>query len=335
MSITAGVLPLVLAKSSTMWPNDMVAADFMPEYQTMVAIKEQQTAQLQTVNLPDGVDVKIAWLNQCDLTVDTCNDNVCTFTGPEADASSQTLSIDQCKEVLFSEKIDIWRDNIFGQADAIAANLNKAMKQHLEQVAQYSVGVINANLGVNTYTNGGTWTVSGTSNTIPADQWGDTSIFGKLLRAAKKNRLDTPYLLDGENLDQLIYMAKTNAGNAEGKGDALRVGGMPVYTDLFNVDTVNDPTLITYLINRGALAFASKGYFPTTPEKLTDTYMRFSIPNRWFPSLIHDVEVNRTCTSGVWQDNYRVKARYKLFVNPTGCTATRTGMIAFTKEAGI
>lgn len=335
MSITAGVLPLVLAKSSVVWPNSMVEADFMPEYVTMQAIAAQQTANVSTINLPDGVDVKLTWLNNCDLTVDTCVDNVCTFTGAEADVSSQTLSIDQCKEVLFSEKIDIWRDNIYGQADAIAVNLNKAMKQHLEQVAQYSIGVINANLGVNEYTNGGAWTVNSTETLIPAGEWSDTGIFGKLRRAAKKNRLDTPYILDGENLDQLIYMAKTNAQNGEGKGDNFRAGEMPVYTDLFNVDEVNDPALITYLINRGALAFASKGYFPTVPEKLTDTYMRFSVPNRWFPQLIHDVEVNRTCTAGVWQDNYRVKARYKLFVNPTGCTATRTGMLAFTKESGI
>lgn len=342
MAITNSTLPHVLARATSLWPMNMSQSDFTPQFETLRAITENQTAQMQTVGLADQQDIRITWLNNCDLTVDACADNVCTFSGETASSYVQTLSIDQCIQTEISEPIDAWRDNEFGMADALAVDLLKAQKAHLESISQYSIGVINANLGVNEHDNMGAWTISGTSTQIPGAEWDSTAIFGKLRRNAIKNRLDNPFLLTGENLDQLQYMALTSQANADGKGDAQRASQMKAYFDLFNVEEVNDPNYITYMINKGSLAFASKGYFvrvddplqPRAPEVLNGNYSRFSIANRFFPSLIHDVETDVSCSSGVWKVNYRLKSRYKTFVNPTGCTATRTGMLAFT-NAGI
>lgn len=343
MAISNSTLPIIMAKAMDLWPQNMTNADFVPQFETLTAIAENQTANLSTVGLPDERDVKIVWLNNCDLTVDTCVDNVCTFTGESVSSYTQTLSIDQCKQTEFSESYDVWRENEFGMADALAINFIKAQKAAVESIAQYAVGVINANLGVNVHDNQGAWTISGTSTTIPSGEWDSTAIYGKLRRNAIKNRLDSPFLLTGENLDQLQYMALTSQANADGKGDANRVGGMKAYFDLFNIEEENDPAYISYMINRGALAFASKGYFPLVndplnprgPQILDGNYKRFSFRNRFFPQLIHDVEMRTDCASGVWSENVRMKSRYKVFVNPTGCTATRTGMLAFTRESGI
>jgi len=332
MAITNGVLPLVLEKASMAWPNNMSEVDFIPQIETLYAVRDQQTARLQYANLPDGVDARIAWMTTCDLSVDTLVTTDCTFTGDQASVSKQDLSIDQAKETKFSVALDAWRDNIFGFADAVAINLNGAMKLQAEAVAAYAVGVINANLGESTYTANGTWTVAGTSNEIPSEQFDSTAIFGRLQVAARKNKFDSPYLLTGENMYQLAYMARTSGGNGEGKGDFRRISEMPIYSDIFNVDSVNDPDLITYMINRGALAFASKGYYPTRPETLDGNYTRFSIANRFFPQLIHDVESRVDCASGVWSQHWKVIPRYKIFVNPVGCTATRTGLLAFTNS---
>ena len=340
MAITNSTLPHVLARATALWPMNMSASDFTPQFETLRAITENQTAQLATVGLADERDVKITWLNNCDLTVDACADNVCTFSGETASSYVQTLSIDQCIQTEFSEPIDAWRENEFGMADALAVDLLKAQKAHLESISQYAVGIINANLGENEHNNMGAWTISGTETLVPGTDWESTSIYGKLRRNAIKNRLDNPYLLTGENLDQLQYMALTSAANADGKGDATRASQMRAYFDMFNVDEVNDPAFITYMINKGALAFASKGYFtrvddpltPRAPEVLNGNYSRFSISNRFFPALIHDVETDVSCASGVWKVNYRLKSRYKVFVNPTGCTATRTGILAFTNS---
>ena len=335
MAITNSVLPLVLRRASEVWPGNMSEKDFVPHIDTLYALRDQQTANLQYANLPDGVDARITWMTQCDLTVDTLVTTDCSFTGPDADTSKIDLSIDQAKQTTFSVPIDAWRDNEFGFADAAATNLNMAMVAQAESIAQYCVGVVNANLGVNTYDNGGAWTISGTSNTIPAAEWDSTAIFGRFQIAARKNRFNNPFLLSGENLYQLAYMARTSNGNGEGKGDFQRINEMPIYNDIFNVDEVNDPDLLTYMIERGTFAFASKGYYPTSPEALNGNFSRFSITNRFFPGLIHDVETLVDCSSGVWKQHWKVIPRYKLFINPTGCTATRTGAIAFTKEAGI
>lgn len=335
MAITNGALPLILEKASTLWPGNMSESDFTAKIDTLFAIRDQQTARLQTVNLPDGVDVRIAWMTQCDLTVDNLTATDCSFSGPEADVEKMDLSIDQAKETKFSVPLDAWRDNIFGFADAVATNLIRAQVAQAEAVAQYCVGVIEANLGQNTYDAGGTWTVSGTDNTIPSSQWDSTALFGRFQIAAAKNRFDNPFLLSGENLYQLAYMARTSQGNGEGKGDFVRINEMPIYNDIFNVDSVNSPDLKTYMINRGTLAFASKGYYPTRPESLNGNFQRFSITNRFFPQLVHDVETLVDCTSGVWKQHWKVIPRYKLFINPTGCTATRTGILGFTYQAGV
>ena len=335
MAITNSVLPLVLRRASEVWPGNMSEKDFIPHIETLYALRDQQTAQIQLVNLPDGVDARIAWMTQCGLTVDNLVTTDCSFTGAEADTEKMDLSIDQAKQTTFSVPLDAYRDNLFGFADALATNLNMTMVVQAESVAQYCVGVMNANLGVNEYTTASGWTVSGTSTTIEASQWDSTAIFGRFQIAARKNRFNNPFLLSGENLYQLAYMARTSNGNGEGKGDFVRINEMPIYNDIFNVDEVNDPSLLTYMVERGTFAFASKGYYPTAPETLNGNFQRFSIRNRFFPSLIHDVETLVDCSSGVWKQHWKVIPRYKLFLNPTGCTATRTGVLAFTKEAGV
>ncbi len=339
MAITASLQPVTLLKATQVWPDSMVEADFMPEYGVMTAIKKEQTAKVELVaNLPDERDGKITWLNQCDLEIEDCVDNVCTFSGPSASSFEQAFTIDQCKQTPFSEPIDRWRGNMFGLADAEAINLNTVMRDQLEYVSKYAVAVINANAGINTNLPlGSGWDgVNTTQMTIPSNLIG-TALYGYLRRNAKRNDLKNPYLLTGEALAQMNFLAETNAGNLDGRGDALRAGLMRIYEDHENIDEVNAPDLLFYMINRGALAFASKGYFPRissasdigNAEVLNGNYTRFSLANRWFPDLIHDVEREVSCASGVWSVHHRVKFRYKLFVNPTGCTAGKTGLLSF------
>jgi len=338
MAITNSTLPLVLRRASTVWPGNMSEQDFVAQVETLRFIQAQQTAQLQYTNLPDGVDSRIAWINACEPEVETLVTTDCSFSGPEADTYKKDLVIDQARQSTFSVPLDAFRDNEFGFADAAATNLLRTMVIQAEFVAQYCVGVIEANLGVSTYENGG-WTVSGTDTEIPAEQWNSTAIFGRFQAAARRNRMTMPYLLSGDNLYQLAYMARTSAQNGEGRGDFVRIGEMPIYNDIFNVDEVNtdngDTTFKTYMVNRGALAFLSKGYYPTSPETLNGNFQRFSIANRFFPNLIHDVETLVDCSSGVWKQHWKVIPRYKLEINPTGCTATRTGLLGFTNPGGI
>lgn len=345
MAITNSIKPTTLLKAMTVWPDSMIESDFAAHFETLRAIQREQTARIQlTATLPDYSAVNIVWLNQCGITVDDCVDNECDFTGPNVSSYVQAGTIDQCKMSKTSVPIDAWRNNIYGQEDAEAMNLIRTMQRHVEYIARYAVGVINANLGVNTHTPVGSgWTGQGTTNTtIPASAASETATYGFLQRNAERNLLEDPYILTGEALAHMNWLARTSQGNGEGKGDALRADTFRIYEDAWNIDAVNAPALMFYLIQRGALAFASDAYFPRVngpnqlgnAEVLDGNYTRFSIPNRFFPALVHDVERMVSCTAGVWAVNYRVKSRYKVFVNPLGCTATQTGLLGFTVDGG-
>ena len=178
----------------------------------------------------------MTWLLNC-RQVPAAFDTDCTHTGPSSSTFRETAKIDQCIQNTFQEPYDAWRSNEFGLKDALASQLQRLMKDHLEYVEQYSVGVINSNAGINSSVSNPLWTGTGTTVvTIPADQITSTAIFGPLMRNAVRNRFNNPYGLSGEALAQLDYLARTNSGNAEGKGDALRIQAMRMYFDYFNVD---------------------------------------------------------------------------------------------------
>ena len=335
MAITASVLPLLLERVGGVWPDNQNNMDLVPNIVTLQAIQENTTSRIDTIisNEKDR-DVKVTWVKACPPTPTDCADS-CTFAGEEASTDSKTYALTQCKQTEFKVDIDGWYANEFEATDATARLLLSHFTAHADLAAEYALAVINANLTTNAYTNGGNWT-AGTTTDIPSDQW-TTALFGGLQRAAIKNKLEMPYLLSGENLHQEFFMAKTSQGNGEGKGDANRIGTMKAYFDLFNVDDVNDPDYITYMIARGVLAFASKGYYDTRPEKVEgrDAHTRVTIPNQFFPQLLHDVQITTSCSGGHTYEHYKIKTKYDVFVNPLGCTSTRTGILKFRKEAGI
>lgn len=337
MSITASALPFAITKASTTWPESMLAEDQMPTIEVLNAISAIQTANIDA-NLPEERDIKITWLDNCDLADEAC-DRDCTFTGNEADSVDQTLQINNCKEVKFSMRLDPWLKggnvNVFGLADELAVNLNRAMKAAAEGAAQYAVTFLNANLGVNLMTTIPGFAASSTDTAVSADNYDTTAVIGKFARTAAKNKFSNPRFIDGGAFYQMLFMATTSQGNSDGKGDALRMGQYPMYMDIHNLPEVNGDSEITYMVNRGAIAFASKGWYSTTPITLGGNMTRFQIRNRFFQALVHDVDVHETCTSGVWYAHYRVKHSYELFLNPTGCTETTTGILKFTKQAGV
>lgn len=336
MAITNSALPFILERVNGRWPNSRVKVGSMPETATLESIIKEQTADIRAFGLPDEQQTFITWLLNCGQVPAACVDS-CVITGPSSSTFKQTASIDQCRENSFSEPYDAWRNNEFGMQDAIASQLDRIMKDHLEYVEQYAIGIINSNAGVNAALGSAGWTQTGTVTTVPTIQASNTAIFGHLFRNAKRNRFDDPYLLSGEALAQLEFMATTSAANGEGKGDAARAARFRKYFDYYNIDTVNSPDLDFYMIDHGTLAFGSKGYFPLVgdaanprgAQEFTYGKLRFSIRNRFVPELIHDVQFMDSCTTGVESSSWNVKTRYKVLAAPIGCTANNTGIIHY------
>ena len=335
MAITASVLPLLLERVQGVWPDNQNKMDVTPNIEVLKAIYEQQTSTIDTIisNEKDR-DVKVTWVKACPPTVDACADS-CTFAGEEASTDSKTYALSKCAQTEFKIDIDGWYANEFEATDAAARLMQAHMTAHANAAAVYSLSIIEANLSTNAYTNMGDWT-AGTTTTIPDASW-TTALFGALQRAAIKNKFMSPYLLSGENLHQQFFMARTSQANGEGKGDANRIGTLPTYFDLFNIESVNDPDYITYMIDRGVLAFASKGYYDTRPERIEgrDAHTRITIPNPFFPALLHDVQITTSCTSGHTYEHYKIKTKYDVFVNPLGCTSTQKGILKFKRDTGV
>lgn len=326
MAITNSALPITLRMLED-WPGTMAAADLIPQADVLRAITEQQTAQLQFANLPDNADAYIIWMNDCDAVVgDTC-DNNCDFTGSEPDSYRKAVEITQCSPSTFSIPIDAYRGNAFSEAQFTAMELVKHQKAHAEKVAEYVVLTLNTFLGEDTYADQGFWDVTDPNNAIHADL-PTPSIFGRLARKANRKKMINPYLITGGHLAQMVWEARQNQGNGEGRGAANMIGTMQTYIDEINVDNANSPEYSSYLLARGAVALASKGYFPETVQNLGGNTQRFSIRNRYFPQLVHDVEIKESCrATNKWYRDYRIHTKYELFLNPLGCTSTNTGVL--------
>ena len=348
MAITASQLPSLLERANSRWPNNRIMAGQMPEIDVLRSILENQTADIRNFGLPLEQASYITWLLNCGQEVETCATD-CDFDGASSSTFNQTARIDQCIQNTVSEKYDVWYNNEFGMMDALGAGIMRTMKDHIDYIAQYSVAVINANAGVNISVGKSGWTISGNRTIIPADEAESTLIYGPLMRQAKRNHMVAPYLLSGEALAQLQYAAETNGGNADGKGDALRANQFRKYFDYVNIDEVNDPDYLFYMIDRGTYAFGSKGYWPRVSQgatrvnasnplgaqQFTTGLLRFSMPNEWVPQVIHDIEVQDSCVSGAYQANVRITTRYKTLPAPVGCTATDTGTLVYQVEAGV
>lgn len=340
MAITASVLPLLLERVNGTWPDNQHTADLEADVDVLNAIDENQTSRVDVIISNEKErDVKVTWMKTCPPTPTDCADS-CTFAGEEASTDSTTYALSKCIETEFKVNIDGWYNNEFEATDAVAQLVLSHMVGHANAAAQYAVGKINTYSGTHEYSNGGEWTLSDTDTlaTIAADKWG-TAMFGGLLRAAKKNRLMNPFLLSGEALDQEFFMAMTNQANADGKGDANRIGKLRAYFDLMNIEEVNDDdaNFYVYMIARGALAFASKARYDTRPEEITgrDAHTRLAVPNKFFPKLLHDVQKTTQCSGGATYEHWKIKTKFDVFLNPLGCTATRKGVLKFARPTGI
>ena len=335
MAITASALPNLLLRADDVWAENSTRADVMAEVDIIKAIKENQTARIEEVVRAekDRTHV-ITWINHCSPTIQNAT-NSCTWITDEGSTDSKSIALSTAKEVGFRVAIDAFRGNDYGYLDVVARGIIARDKELAENVAAAGVTFLEANLGQQAYTAGDTWTVSTTSNEIPSDQW-NAALLVKLGIAAKKAKFVTPYLISGENLAIEYQEAMASNANADGKGNWNMFARMPIYFDLVNIDEANSPDYKTYMLDRGAAAFINKAYFSAQPEEIMGeaSRLRFTYASRYVPGLVYDVEKTTKCDTNVYE-YWKMTCKYGYFLNPTGCTATHTGILAFTKAAGI
>ena len=287
-------------------------------------------------------DVEIHWMNACS-DFELQEDVNCVRGGEELSTNAQTYSLTNHFTYGFSVREEEFRDNEHDFQEAIAKGMLRIDKQITEAYCQYLVGQLNTFSGVNQVTNGrgSIDPIDGTITNIDPADW-TAEVMAYFSRVMQMNRFDNAALLTGSNLYETLIVAAANNANVDDKGDYILWGRIPIYNDLFNVDSVNDPDLMTYMVSPYATAQVSKAFNPD--------YMRYfdhaayTEPSRFMPGLSYDVWYDNSCytpesqsTSVRYNDmvlhNWKIRLNAELFQNPFGCNDIggddNTGVLRF------
>ena len=331
MSTTAGVfsetaLVDIQVKADQIWADRIQKEDYVPQAEIVKCIIAQTTAKFGDLKGAKDPTIDVAWINACDVEDDSCVD--CTIEGTELSTNVEEyyLNRERCSTIKIGE--DAFRTNLVNYEDVLAKGLLKASLALDEWWAGQTVAVLNANLGVNE-SDGGKGNVAGTTTYVLPAYW-NADIMGYFARVAKLNRFNSPMLISGLNLYESIWTAEWEKCCENGIG---KFGTMDFCFDLFNIDSVNDPDLITYMINKGALAFVTKCYYgansAANPVKMMDQW-RWSMPSFSLPGVCYDVHYENNCDDGdFFTHEFKLKTFGDIFLNPVGCTSTRTGILEF------
>lgn len=314
-----------LVKATEIGFDSRIKQQFIPQYDVIKAIKAAQTATVQTpLSRRKDVAVEVQWENFCDIVAEACATD-CTLGGTTSSTNVQEYDVTWCKEVNFSFDENDFYDNVFEMN--VAKAFLKADKEITEAFAQYAVAQIEAFKGINVLTTG-KGTVAGTETTIPAAYW-TPAIAAYLNRVSMMNKFVNPIFLSGSLLWEQYMVSQANSANADGKGDWALWAGLNPFFDMFNVDTVNDPTLKAYLISMGSIAMGSKNLNPDIPVQMFDM-TKYTMTSQ-FLGIKFDVFYNNACsgTQKMHKHNYTVRAKADIWLNPSGCSGQNTGILSF------
>lgn len=329
---TATQIREAILNADDMWANDMMKADFEAQVDVWKAIKAEQNANVRL--LEDGEkdrDVKIVWANLCNEVAEDCDGDDCDLEGVQMGTDSKTYGLGLCKQwkLRVDENMFRTQDNVTFE-EIVAKGMLKADKILSEAITASGMARLESFKGTNVVTNGlGTINVGTTETDIPSADWNER-LFPHLYRIGLQNQFSNPFLLSGTNLWEDYIAANLNGLNADGKGAAAMYKMIRTYFDLFNIDPAVAPSLKTYMINRGAVAFASKSYYKDRPR----TYKqqdRFAMASRNLEGVYIDVHYTNLCSGNTIMHDFQFKVYYDYFLNPTGCDAGRTGVLAFNR----
>lgn len=316
------------------WMSPQKKAQYTPIVDATLGVLQEQTAMIQPeLGKPEGKSVIVTWNKACpadpvDLTTE------CSITLAESESASATYTVDIQKETNFSVGIKKFRSNVLTPEEVTADNMLIHMANLDQMINKQLITFLEANEGVNEY--GGFGTLAGTptgslTNVAAANM--NLEAIPEFMLTGMFNRMDDPYILSGTNLYVAYQKAKLEAGNGEGAGGVAKANKFRTYFDPVTIDTALSPAKVTYLIDRGALALATRAYHPDVPLEIKGGGARtwYKVASRNLPGVEYDVVYNTTCVSDEVYHHFKLIARFKWLLNPLGCTATRTGILKFAK----
>jgi len=338
MSTLAGVFSETLlqaarAKAEVMAMDARLIADTKPWTETVRAIMENTKMKFgELTNSQKDYTVEVEYSHLCTNDAgDYTSENYCATTCGEPSTNIKEFTADTPIFKCFTIKRGTLRGNDFNFEELYAQARIMAERYLLELLAQRTIAVIEANLGANQFTTG-KGTVLGTNTTFASAFW-SASLVPELMQTAVRNKFESFYLLDSGLLYNAIQAAAINSGNANGSGDARAFGMLKYYADLYNIDIVNTPDRVMYMIDSNAIGLTSKTRLPNitkaSPEYYGGDEWRWSENGLIIPGLVYDIHRNIACDTETDEKNetFKVILRPITAVNPTGCDSDVTGLL--------
>lgn len=325
----------IVGKSDLIWMDNAARRDYIPKVGALEAIIANQTAKLDPITGQQNKDhtLKVTWLSTCELALADCGDRCEIVTGTEASSVCKTYAPNLCKTVAFTVNQDELRTNTLSPDEVIAKLLLQAIKQGDEYFAKQVVLALDANKGHNLYEGVGdiVGTGVGVEETYINPALWNAALLSEFILSAEMNRMQNAFLLSGSNLWKEYLLAQANSANANGKGDANLFEQMNMYFDPINVDGQLSPDKMTFLIDKGALAFGARWRETTTPVQYLgqDSQIRYSVASKTLPNVSYDIHYDTTCIDGKMHHRFNLFLEGGIYFNPVGCNENQNGIIAY------
>ena len=329
-SFTPTQLQKVIARVDSIWADTQLKQEYEANTGFLDAIRAEQTAKMSIIQNPDKDKIlRVIWVADCSTVVEDCvtDEEDCNFTGPQAETRAQDYALDLCGKVVFSIEETQFYDNEMSKEEVLAVQFAKHLKELDENLVQKTIAHVNTFLGVNQY-EGGIGQVDGVITYIPANYW-TPDMYGYFGMVKIINKLTNPYLIHGSNLFQTNWQNTYNVANANQKDGLPKLESIRSYWDLFNVDTMNAPYQDSYMIAKGAVAFANKARYPLNNPRVFQFGKRWSIESKNLPGVFYDVIYKERCVGDqIWYD-FKISYKAGVFLNPLGCNEDVTGVLKF------
>lgn len=329
-TLTCGDLLAIQLMADNVWADNASAKFYKANTGAIDAIRENQTVSFPQLQTDKWNQIKLIWLEMCGTDTTACTDLCAAGTLDEIQSGCETHELACLAEAGFTINQFAFDYTSYDFQMAVAKGFLAKTKLLDEKIAQLAVAALSSFAGVNQYTTG---LAEGTGNAfIPPAYWG-SDLMAEFAMIAIINKFNNPYLVSGSNLYKSNWNAMMNAGNADGAGAAKKMDFFPAYFDLFNVDSVNTPDKVTYLVDPNALAFVNKARYPDASNPIIYTNgankTLYSIPSRNLAGINYDVIYSTVCTDDEIVHNFKIKATGAFLQNPVGCNDEITGVLEF------
>jgi hypothetical protein len=327
---SCGYLTAVQAKADEIFADGMYNNDAIVDAITAKAVLEQQQGMIRMPSITGtkNQELTVEWLTKCSPTTEDCTDD-CDIPGEDATPECQTYELECLQETTFKVAERVYRERTIEKVEAVAFNMLRHMAAMDEYVAQYIITGILSCAGTNLFTGGG-MNVVGTVTYIPPQLW-DDNIWGYFDQVKRLNKFRNPYLINGNNLYQLLFNRPLESGNAQGGAANVRkINTLKVYQDPENMEVY--ATGQSFLIHKGAVAFINKAWNPLNAANAVNPapgYFLWSEPSRNLPGVTYDIILQQSCLANDFHEAYKIQLHGLFVCNPYPCDADNTGVLVF------